>query len=316
MPEPIAGVEYYAEQLEFRETPRGRRVLLPSDLDVTLKQIRIRELEDNLERIKQEPTPPEVEAALAQVDDPESPKTKQERLTATIRSWEDQRVAEQRAIFSALWARQRELQQLLQLMGVQEGEQPRPQEPIPGEPLLVVYGMREMLHEERLWADDQFGPIDPKTNERRMTTSDLERRNDWLLGKVLLWRAEFRGEQVAKVQRALDAGNLDEAKKTSIPYPRDSEHDRMNPGQLQEVIARTLTDRMWAYNSMDPQLEYFFRTGGAQPRHQHGARLELLHADGEAVRYVAAEPDAGRPDANERAVSLRVEEGQRVLPRQ
>jgi hypothetical protein len=259
--------ELYAEELEFREMRGGRRVILPSDLDVALKQIGIGRLDQNLQRLREEPMPSEVKLAIDDVDEGIITESKKERLKATIRDWESQRIADQRAMFSALHSQKAEMGEMLRLMGValptEWGEDalvgPGPLIDLGGEPVSEFYGMREIIAEKRYWADDEFSRLDSKTNERNLDTG---KRNVWLLGWVLLWKREARGPQIAECRRLLEMGELDRLKEGAEVYTRDSTQDRMDPGKIQDTRARVLIDRMWARNSMDPQLEVYFRGGG------------------------------------------------------
>jgi hypothetical protein len=97
-----------------------------------------------------------------------------------------------------------------------------------GTPQQLIYRMREFTRRERVDVDDKHTSVDPDSHKRLI---DVEARNQELLQRVLL-------AEVVDGERVVD------------PPP---------PGNLPDAVARTLIARMWARNTMAPELAGYFR---------------------------------------------------------
>ena len=243
----------YTEELHFRvferdgnagsaEDKDNNWVLLPSDFDLALKHIEVESYETAMDRLNTEDIPSEVHAAQEAIMAAEG--RHYDRYLATIKGWEDTRIRERRTIHNSLHVAKFELGKLEEVAADEAGGI------LGGRHVIERYRMREFSRAERAAAEDEFSPLDPETNERKL---NFEARNEWLLGLVVM-------------------------AKDGVPYERD-ENGRMDIGDLQDRRVGVLIERMWARNQMNPAFGPFFRNRrGAASDNNGKAGLELRHS--------------------------------------
>jgi hypothetical protein len=237
----------YDEELEFRvyhkETPKEHRVLLPSELDLAIKRMMLAEQEAELERLAEQPEPPNIKRCRAILTEPEHAEFEDAR--SKVAAYEARRGAETDAWNTAFYRTERQLQKM-----EEKAENPNS---LGGEAEHIRFRMREFSQRERLEADEEFATLEEQ-NGQRVKTIEIAARNLKLLQQALIgeWVPDGAlpdGANVSSPVKAKEFGG----ERYLLVMIEDQEVEH-----FQQTIVQTLIDRMWAKNTMAPELAGFF----------------------------------------------------------
>lgn len=237
-------LQEYTETLLFVRYP-GIRVLLPDDLDLAIQRLEIRRIEDELERLEEMGDPAEISNTRRKLSELEG--TELELAKAKIFAHESRRVADQEARLTELWRVQKVLEKMERLCE-SSGD-------LGGDPEPVRYELREFSKGDRNEVDAKYEVVHDLADGRKVRV--IERvgdRNLDLLRKCLIGQWTEVSETRISEQSAPQQGFGGEA---FFLLPIEEVAD------LQDTVAETLINRMWAKNTMAPELAGFF--GKAPP---------------------------------------------------
>lgn len=250
----------YTETLTYRVynagTDHEHRVLMPSELDLAIQRMMIDEQEQELERLRSQIEPTEIQKARREIETAEGAAL--DLAMSRIRSHEDRRLQEVEGWETAKYRSERALERM---------ENPPDEDKAVCKVVVERYHLREFSRKDLLEADDEHSEV-VSLNGLDQKQTDTVRRNLELLGGVMLgqwWPVPDVPNENDNSREKKEFTDPDGVKRT---YMLVKPGEQLNPGEdpllpedpseIQMKVSQTLIDRMWAKNNMSPALMGFF----------------------------------------------------------